>query len=123
MSLNRVELVGGLVRQPEVSTTPGGHTLWRATIAVNGTRYDSQAQAQVVKTAYVTISAAGTLADRIVEIGPVQGDEVHVLGEITQHEVEKPDGKTERKTGVEILVLTPVRMRHVARQQAANPPW
>jgi single-stranded DNA-binding protein len=51
--MNRVELVGGLTRPPDLRFTQGGMGICEASLAVNGARYDSEARSQVVTTVYV----------------------------------------------------------------------
>jgi single-strand DNA-binding protein len=110
VSQNYVRVSGGITREPEFRVFDSGSPLWTATIAVNGTRYDSQQRTQVVKTTFVSIQAWGWLAEEIMDLGLDRGDEVLVEGELDQSEYEK-DGKTERRTRVTILRLTPVRRR------------
>lgn len=119
--MNRVELVGGLTRDPEIKITQSGAVTWFATIAVNGTRYDTETRGQVVKTTYVALSAFGWLAEQLTEGAYERGDELHVLGELDQYEIEKEDGKKDRKTRVRPLVVNVTRRR---AQVAARPdPW
>lgn len=128
MGINRVELVGGLTRDPEFRITPTGTSTWFATVAVNGSRYDSQSGGQVVKTTYVALSAFGWMAEQLYENSYVKGEELHIVGELDQYEVEK-DGQKDRKTRVTPLVVTPIRRRSEAMQQQRGPqaqkpdPW
>ena len=108
--MNRVELVGGLTRDPDCSVLQSGAASWFATIAVNGTRYDSQERQQVVRTTYVALSAYGWLAEQLINEGYGKGDELHVVGELDQYEVEK-DGVKDRKTRVRPLVVNVTRRR------------
>lgn len=112
--MNRVELRGGLTRDAEIKAV-GQHNvlLCEFTVAVNGARYDSAAQAQVVTTTFVTVNAWGEIAEQIADRGGLaRGDEVYVLGELDQREVEKRDGTKERKTRVNAFVVTDVRRRN-----------
>lgn len=125
--MNRWEGTGGLVRDPEVLFLEGsGLCLWKATVAVNDPRYDVESKQQVVETAYVAISTIGWLAETIANLGLAKGDEVHVVGRLAQREVGSGE-KKERKTGVDIVTLTPVRMRHRAPAEVPTPalpaPW
>lgn len=120
--MNRVELVGGLVRDPDVGVLPGSGTFtWSATIAVNGTRYSREEGGHVVKTTYVSLSAIGWAAEQFADLGLTRGDEVYVLGELDQYERETADGKKERKTRVTPLVLHATRLRQSMRSAAPSP--
>lgn len=112
MSMNKVEVSGGLTRDPELSFSPGGYAFWRATIAVNGTRYDSTERKQVVKTSFVLISAGGYIAEAMAEVGYAKGDEMVIMGELDQNEwTNKETGKQERRTQVNVLTHSPIRVR------------
>lgn len=118
--MNRWEGKGGLTRDPEVAFLEGsGICMWKASIAVNGARYDSQTRQQGVTTVYVSLVAFGWLAEQIAEYNLTRGDEVYVIGELEQREIDK-DGKKERKTGVLVNVLNPTRVRHGARAQTSG---
>lgn len=125
--MNRVELVGGLTRDPDCTITQSGTASWFATIAVNGTRYDPQERQQVVKTTFVALSAFGWIAEQLIEENYGKGDELHVLGELDQYEVEK-DGQKDRKTRVRPIIVTATRRRQATQPSAAAPsrqrdPW
>lgn len=112
--MNRVEIRGGLVRDPEFRFVGDNSTpLLEMTVAVNGTRYDRAKNSQVVKTTFVQVQAWGVIADEVMnKYGLAKGDEVYVLGELDQREVEKADGSKERKTRVTAFLITALRARH-----------
>lgn len=123
--MNRWEGRGGLTRDPDVEFLASGMCRYRITVAVNGTKYDAESRQQVVKTAYIAVTAFGWLAEQLAEHGLTRGDEVYVVGELDQYEQVKDDGKKERKTGVVALLVQPIRVRHGARaqtRQAEEPP-
>lgn len=109
--MNRVELVGTLVRDLEMRYLPSGLALVEISLAVNGTRYDSTARETVVTTLYTTVSVWGWAAEKVANDGVTRGDSVHVLGELEQREIEKPGGGKEKKTRVVATVVTPVRVK------------
>jgi single-stranded DNA-binding protein len=112
MNLNRVEIAGGVVRDPEFRHVgANGTPLWECSMALNGTRYDPTERKQVAKTTFVTVQAWGWLAEVIAGGGFGKGDELHVLGELDQTEFEKEDGTKERKTRVNAAIITPLRRR------------
>lgn len=127
MSLNRVELTGGLTRDGNLRYTQGGMAVCEFTVAVNGTRYDPAERRQVVTTVFVTVDVLGWLAERITDgEGLVQGDEVYVLGELDQYERETADGKKDRKTRVRAIRVEVTRRRSAARAPSAgaeDDPW
>lgn len=113
--MNRVEVSGGLTRDPEYRMVGSyGTHLLEMTVAVNGTRYDSEQRQQVVKTTFVQVQAWGYVAEFLTQQhGPLsKGDEVHVVGELDQRTVEKSDGSKESKTRVTAVHIDVLRRRH-----------
>jgi single-strand DNA-binding protein len=100
--VNRVELRGGVTTEPKIEFLPSGDPVVTFTVAVNGTRWSSQENKQVVKTAYIRCRAYSDIAKDVLEHadGFDKGDEVYVLGELDQIEIVHADGKKDRKTGV-----------------------
>lgn len=125
--MNRVELHGGLTRDPEFRFTDSGVAVWEVTLAVNGTRYDSQARQQVVRTTFVRVVAFGHCAEQAAESGLAKGDSVLILGELDNHTRERQDGSKETKTSVAALTVTPTRIRSARpsapRQEQQSDPW
>lgn len=111
MNLNRVELIGGLTRDPSFTTVGSGFPLAELSIALNGTKYDSTEKAQVVTTTYATVQAAGWLAEQVMVMGLTRGAEVYVLGALDQTEIEKADGTKDRKTRVVAARIEVTRSR------------
>jgi single-stranded DNA-binding protein len=109
--VNRVELIGGLVRKPEYKISAHGTPWMRMQVAVNEAEYDPQSRSQVVSTTFVTVLLWGSQADTLLDAGLDQGDEVYVLGRLDQTEHEGADGKTDRKTRVRATFLLPTRIR------------
>lgn len=106
MSLNRVELQGGLTRDVEIRSFGWGD-IADLNLAVNGTRWDREKGEQVVTTTFVQVEVFGPMAPRCANLN--RGDEVYVIGELTQHEREKKDGTKEKKTRVRALQVTLTR--------------
>lgn len=121
MSQNSVRIGGGFTRDPDFAYTPqGGYPVWRATIAVNGTKYNSETRQQEVSTSFILISAGGFTAETLMEEGFARGDEILVeCGELEQREWEK-DGKREHRTQVNILSYSVVRKKAKARPAGAG---
>ena len=121
--MNRVEIRGGLVRDPELRLVGAYSTpLLEMTVAVNGTRYDSQSRSQVVKTTFVSVQVWGHRGEEVMEKYQLaKGDEVYVLGELDQYEQEKADGTKERKTRVTGLLLDVLRSRSTSASTRVSP--
>ena len=111
--MNRVEIRGGLTRDAEIRSV--GSQNWLVaefSVAVNGTKYDREQKTTVVTTTYVSVQAWTEIAEALADAGGLhQGDEVYVLGELTQHEHEKKDGTKERKTRVNAFRVDVLRRR------------
>jgi single stranded DNA-binding protein len=111
MNLNKVELLGGQTRDPELRTgRTGGSDLERA-LALNGSRYDPEIRGQKVTSEFVSVIAFGFVAEYIAGLQLGRGDEVYVLGELGHREIQKPDGTKENKTRVIAAVISPTRVR------------
>lgn len=126
--MNKVEIQGGLTRDPELRFLPSGMPVCEFSMALNGTRYDKDARAQVVTTTFVTCQAWGDAAEEFAgEFG--QGDEVYVMGRLDQRTIEKRDGTKESKTRIEVLFWHAVRKRRRAGAAVTAPgapgrdPW
>lgn len=104
-------MIGTLVRDLEMKYLPSGIALVEMSLAVNGTRYDSEARSQVVTTLYCSVTVWGWQAENLANLEARRGDSVHVLGELEQREVEKAGGGKEKKTRVVAHVVTPVRVK------------
>lgn len=124
MSVNEVRISGGLTRDAEAKYVgEHGTALMTFTVAVNGTRYDSAARQQVVKTTYVSVEAWAVLAERLMNTNLMKGDEVLVVGELAQTEREKRDGTKETKTRVVAFTLDVLRLgaAHRAAEAGQDP--
>ena len=65
--MNRVELTGGLVRDPELRYTPGGAPVCEFTVAVNEAGWNAKERKQDVFTTFVSVQAWMSLAEQIAE--------------------------------------------------------
>lgn len=127
--MNIVQLTGGITRDPSNRADYVSFT-----IAVNGTRYDSDSKEQVVTTMFVTCQAFGEVAHQILNSGGLnRGDEIYVLGELAQ--VKKEAGgdpvPSTRVNVVQWSLVRAGRVRAAQEQQwptasapsAGEPPW
>jgi single stranded DNA-binding protein len=122
--MNRVEIAGGLVRDPEFKMLGQSQTpCLEFTVAVNGTRYDSQQRQQVVKTTYVAVQAFNEVADDVMGKYPglTKGDAVYVVGELDQRTIEKADGTKESKTRVNAMHIVVQRTRTTSTSTGGRP--
>lgn len=114
--MNRVELVGTLVRDPEMKTFQYSMLL-TFSIAVNGAAWNRDTRQQEVTTTFVSVEHWLDSIPNDDQI-PLKGSEVHVVGELTQYQKE---GETRSHTRVRSKVLTITRQGRQARQAAAPP--
>lgn len=117
--MNRVEISGGLVREPE-SGLAGAMDVCRFTVAVNGARWDRESGQQVVKTAYISCVAWGPVAIECLSLH--QGDEVYLIGELDQYRKENKDESSTRVTVFAMSMLREGR-RHATAQAGGDDPW
>lgn len=123
MNLNRVELSGGLVKDPEVRMIGQAQTtLVELSVALNGTKYDRQQRGQVVKTTFVVVQCWGWVGEQVASYGLTRGQEVYVLGELDQTEVERPDGSKDRKTRINASLVFVTRAQ-TRRGPYEEDPW
>ncbi len=125
MSINRVEVSGGLTRDPELTYMErSGSALCEITLAVNGARYNFERRSQEVTTSYISVKAWGSLAEELAEADVSKGDELLVIGELEQRTIEKRDKSKESKTHVKALGFHVVRRRGAGSSPAgrAAPP-
>lgn len=109
--MNKVELRGGLVRDPELRFLPSGTPVSTFTLAVNGCRWSSDEGKQIVTTQFISCQAWGTVGEQLADDDLRKGDELYVWGELDQSTFEKKDGTKENKTRVTVLVYSATRKR------------
>lgn len=119
--MNRVEITGGLTRDPELRFLPSGTAVCSMTVAVNDAVWSSKESAQVVRTTYVSVTAWSSLGEEVAEADLRKGDEVYVLGKLTQSKFEKSDGTSEQKTRVAMISYSVIRSKSGATQRPADP--
>ena len=119
--MNRVEISGGLTRDPEFRVTDYGLAIMEMTVAVNGARWDGKEKRQVVTTQHVAVVCLGHVAESVSELSVGRGDEVLVLGELDQSTFEKKDGTKESKTKVVAMRVDAVRVRGPMADNVPHP--
>lgn len=119
MGLNRVELEGGLVRDPELRALPSGTFVCDFTLAVSGTKWDAEAHREVVDTSYFRCVLWFEQAEKFAETYH-KGDQIYLVGQLTQDEVETREGKKERKTKVRVMWTRGLRRSTKPPAQAAE---
>lgn len=104
--MNRVEMTGKLVRDPEFYFTRNGWPLLRFTIVTDGRpRYDPELKESIAASNFIGCIMFGPMAEWLAESGMEKGEDVYVLGELDQSEMERKDGTKESKTRVKVLHL------------------
>ncbi len=111
--MNRVELMGRLVRPPEfMLTKKGGYPMATFTVVVDGEpRWDAERKLSLAPSSFISCIIFGSEAKAVSSLS--KGDKVHVLGELTQEEVEHKDGTKESKTRVKAYIVWPVELRSI----------
>jgi single-strand DNA-binding protein len=109
--VNRVELVGGLTRDPDLRALQSGVMVCQFTVGWKEAVWSGAERKDVVRNHYLSVVAWAELAEYVGEAFR-KGDTVYVLGQLTQEEIEKADGKKESKTRVRAFVVRPVRKRY-----------
>jgi single-strand DNA-binding protein len=109
--VNRVEIVGTLVRDPDLRAIPSGAFVCEFSLVWREAFWDRDAGQDAVRSHYFGCVAWGEVAEAIGE-NYRRGDELYVLGELTQQKVPGKDGKAgQSKTKVRVQVFRPVRKR------------
>ena len=107
---NSVEFEGTITRDPDSGYgNNSGAPYWRANLACNGTRYDSQSRQQVVTTAFAQTVAFGYPAEQLMEENLVKGDQIMIRASLGNNTYEDNDGKKVTKTQLEIIGYDVVR--------------
>lgn len=107
MSINRVEVSGRLPRDPDLKTFDSGTALCRFTVGVKEAHWTRE-KGDHVLTHWISVQAWGELGESVADRYR-RGDELHVVGQLTQEEVQGAGDKKDRKTRVRALVVTGVR--------------
>lgn len=98
MSLNRVQLIGNLTRDPEIRQIPGGQTVATLSIATNFSWVDQSGQKQD-KAEYHTVVAWRKLAD-ICGQYLRKGSKIFIEGRLQTRDWEGEDGVKRYKTEI-----------------------
>jgi single stranded DNA-binding protein len=107
--LNRVEICGNLPADPAIRFSERTSIAFTTfTVVLDETYWDWEAREKRVKSHFISCVCFAELAEAVAERYR-KGDTVLVLGQLSQTEVEKAGGKTERKTKVNALTVTGVR--------------
>ena len=116
--MNRVELMGRLVRDPEYGMTKY-ETPWSSfTIVVDGEpRWDAEKKLSIAPSNFISCMIFGSEAKQVRTFS--KGDKLWVTGELSQEEVELEDGRRSSKTRVKAHVVWPVEFK---RTEATDPP-
>jgi len=102
--MNNVEIEGGLANAPDFGFTKSGRAWARFTLAVSEVRWNARTSSEEISTTWVSCQAWGSQAEELMKDDPVRGEKLYVKGRLDQSEFQDSDGKTQRKTRVEIVV-------------------
>jgi single-strand DNA-binding protein len=98
MNLNRAMIIGNLTRDPEVRTTPNGHSVCNFSVATSSQWTDTSGQKQE-RVEYHNIVAWGKLADICGQyLG--KGRKVYVEGRLQTRDWEAQDGSKRQRTEI-----------------------
>ena len=98
MSLNQVQIIGNLTKDPEVRQTPNGNTVATFTVATNFTWKDSNGQKQE-KAEFHNVVAWGKLAE-ICQNYLNKGQKIYIQGRLQTRDWEAEDGSRKYKTEI-----------------------
>lgn len=122
--MNRVEISGRLTRDPEVRFVgQSDYPICTLNVAVDDddSRWDRETQKRVVGSGFYRVEVPGEYG-RAVHASAQKGDEVHVVGSLTQFQVGRRDSEEkETKTQVKAKVVTVLSGRGV-RTDVVTPP-
>lgn len=107
--INRVELIGSLVRISDLTASSGGTWRIQFTLAVPEVVYrNSQEQ---IETNWISCQLWGEQAATLSESGPIPGDKLYVVGSLVQSVAPDDAGKEEKKTRVRVYSVVELNPR------------
>ena len=107
-SLNRVEIIGHMGRDPETKYTPSGAAVCRFSVATSEKWTDKASGEKKERTEWHNVQAWGKLAEICEQYGR-KGGLVYVSGSLRTNEWEDKDGQKKSRTeinAVEVLFLS-----------------
>jgi single-strand DNA-binding protein len=116
-SLNKVLLIGHLVRKPEIRAIPSGRTVATFQIATNEQVFNRETRQSTDRTEYHRIVAWGPLAD-FCEKFLEAGRQILVEGRLRWRSWEGRDGNRRNTTEVEAINIVPLGKKIPARSEA-----
>jgi single-strand DNA-binding protein len=118
--MNRTELVGGVTAEPDLRALPSGTFVCEFTLAVREAFWSAKEREEKVRTHYIRCVAWAELGEFVGETFH-RGDQVYVLGSLTQEVIEKDD-KKDSKTKVRCTMVRLVAKRRSAGD-GVEPPF
>ena len=117
-TLNKVQLIGNLGRDPEVRYTPQGNAICTVSLATTAARVDKETQERVETTEWHQVVFFGRLAE-IVNEYMAKGRPMYVEGRLRTRKWQDKDGKDKYSTEVvaesmQMLGARPDSERHAA---------
>lgn len=128
--MNRVEIAGIVSDAAPVRFIGRGVPVLDFTLALTDARWNPDTGQHEPVNTFVRCHAYGTQVEVVEDTGGIgKGDAVHVVGRLSQRPRVMADGKTERKTHVDALVVTvltrksrPPQTRPASVGSAGGPP-
>ena len=118
MDINKVTLIGRLVRNPESRNTKSGLHLTTCAVATNYAWRDARTKEKKDKTEFHKIIAWGKLAD-IMQQYLTKGSRVYIEGRITYGDWQDAKGQKRTSTDIiadELIILSPSAKARAAQQ-------
>src|SRR5262245_1332767 len=109
MDLNKVTLIGNLVRDPESRSLPSGQQVTRFTLATNYAWQDAASRAKKEAVDFHDVIAWGKLGE-IVQRYVKKGSKVYIEGRLRKRSVVVKDGP--RRTTTEIIADNMILLGH-----------
>jgi single-strand DNA-binding protein len=114
MDLNKVTLIGNMVRDPESRTMPSGQTVVRFTLATNYAWQDARTKAKKEAVDFHDVLAWGKLGDIIAQYVK-KGSKVYIEGRLRKRRAVRKDGT--RQTTTEIVADNMIMLGHRTRNR------
>lgn len=90
-TINKCELEGVLIRDPELTWLPSGMPLMEFPLLVDDVRFDKESGSSQVVTMVFSVELWGNDAEAFAEEGRRKGERLYVLGKLVRRSVKKVD--------------------------------
>jgi len=118
MDLNKVTLIGNMVRDPESRVTTGGQSVTRFSVATNYAWQDAKTKAKKEAVDFHDVIAWGKLGD-IVQEYVKKGSKIYIEGRLRRRSYVAKDGQ--RRSTTEIVADNMIMLGHRTSAAKAAP--